>query len=128
MGDLFSKELEPPSGFGVTACYYIITTRVQKRGIEFSGFTHWDFLFTDKNQISFIPRENGVHSINVRFNGSHIPGSPFNVRVGEPDQAADPGRVSAFGPGLQGGCTGTVHIPQPLLFPLIHWYENLFRV
>lgn len=63
-------------------------------------------LDSDKNAISFIPRENGVHSIDVKFNGSHIPGSPFNVRVGEPDQAADPGRVSAFGPGLQGGSTG----------------------
>ncbi|XP_041964970.1 filamin-C-like isoform X2 [Alosa sapidissima] len=63
-------------------------------------------LDSDKNAISFIPRENGVHSIDVKFNGSHIPGSPFNVRVGEPDQAADPGRVSAYGPGLQGGTTG----------------------
>ncbi|XP_028841248.1 filamin-C-like isoform X1 [Denticeps clupeoides] len=63
-------------------------------------------LDSDKNAIRFIPRENGVHSIDVKFNGSHIPGSPFNVRVGEPDQAGDPGMVSAYGPGLEGGCTG----------------------
>ena len=50
--------------------------------IEFSGFTHWDFLFTDKNQISFIPRENGVHSINVRFNGSHTTVSDQSVPPG----------------------------------------------
>ncbi|CAL9682624.1 unnamed protein product [Knipowitschia caucasica] len=62
----------------------------------------------DKDQyaIRFIPRENGVHSIDVRFNGSHIPGSPFKIRVGEVGQVGDPGMVSAFGPGLEGGITG----------------------
>lgn len=55
----------------------------------------------------FIPRENGVYSIDVKFEGSHIPGSPFKVRVGEPGQAGDPGLVSAYGPGLEGGTTGT---------------------
>ncbi|TMS19569.1 Filamin-B [Larimichthys crocea] len=33
----------------------------------------------DKYAVRFIPRENGVHSIDVKFNGSHIPGSPFQV-------------------------------------------------
>ncbi|KAI1882170.1 hypothetical protein AGOR_G00247920 [Albula goreensis] len=61
---------------------------------------------SDKHAIRFIPRENGVHSIDVKFNGSHIPGSPFKIRVGEPGQAGDPGMVSAFGPGLEGGTTG----------------------
>ncbi|XP_072310047.1 filamin-C isoform X2 [Eucyclogobius newberryi] len=62
----------------------------------------------DKDQyaIRFIPRENGVHSIDVRFNGSHIPGSPFKIRVGDLGQVGDPGMVSAFGPGLEGGITG----------------------
>ncbi|XP_041746793.2 filamin-C-like [Coregonus clupeaformis] len=63
-------------------------------------------LDSDKNAIRFIPRENGVHSIDVKFNGSHIPGSPFNVRVGEAGQAGDPGMVTAYGPGLDGGSTG----------------------
>ncbi|XP_078138337.1 filamin-C isoform X4 [Centroberyx gerrardi] len=63
-------------------------------------------LDTDQHAIRFIPRENGVHSIDVRFNGSHIPGSPFKIRVGEPGQVGDPGMVSAFGPGLEGGSTG----------------------
>ncbi|XP_035472180.2 filamin-C isoform X4 [Scophthalmus maximus] len=61
---------------------------------------------TDQHAIRFIPRENGVHSIDVRFNGSHVPGSPFKIRVGEPGQVGDPGLVSAFGPGLEGGTTG----------------------
>ncbi|KTF79932.1 hypothetical protein cypCar_00019630, partial [Cyprinus carpio] len=61
---------------------------------------------SDKNVICFIPRENGVHSIDVKFNGSHIPGSPFKVRVGEAESVGDPGMVTAFGPGLEGGRTG----------------------
>ncbi|KAJ8381508.1 hypothetical protein SKAU_G00022860 [Synaphobranchus kaupii] len=67
---------------------------------------HVTELDSDKHAIRFIPRENGVHSIDVKFNGSHIPGSPFKIRVGEPGQAGDPGMVSAFGPGLEGGTTG----------------------
>lgn len=54
----------------------------------------------------FIPRENGLYLIDVKFNGSHIPGSPFKIRVGETGQAGDPGMVSAYGPGLEGGTTG----------------------
>lgn len=60
----------------------------------------------DQHAIRFLPRENGVHTLDVRFNGSHIPGSPFKIRVGEVGQAGDPGLVSAFGPGLEGGTTG----------------------
>lgn len=63
-------------------------------------------LDSDQYAIRFVPRENGVHSIDVRFNGSHVPGSPFKIRVGDPGQVGDPGMVSAFGPGLEGGTTG----------------------
>ncbi|KAJ3597175.1 hypothetical protein NHX12_003575 [Muraenolepis orangiensis] len=63
-------------------------------------------LDSDKNAIRFIPRENGVHAIDVKFNGCHIPGSPFKVRVGEQGQVGDPGMVGVHGPGLQGGITG----------------------
>ncbi|KYO34434.1 hypothetical protein Y1Q_0021009 [Alligator mississippiensis] len=61
----------------------------------------------DKYAVRFIPRENGVYSIDVTFNGAHIPGSPFKMRVGEPGQAGDPGLVTAYGPGLEGGVTGS---------------------
>ena len=54
----------------------------------------------------FIPGENGVYSIDVKFDGAHIPGSPFKVRVGDPGQAGDPGLVTAYGAGLEGGTTG----------------------
>ncbi|NXJ86624.1 FLNC protein, partial [Trogon melanurus] len=63
-------------------------------------------LDSDKYAIGFLPRENGVHSIDLRFNGRHVPGSPFNIRVGEQSQAGDPGLVTAYGPGLEGGRTG----------------------
>ncbi|XP_042323728.1 filamin-C [Sceloporus undulatus] len=63
-------------------------------------------LDSDKYAIRFIPHENGVHSIDVRFNGRHVPGSPFNIRVGEQSQVGDPGLVTAYGPGLEGGTTG----------------------
>ncbi|XP_054866408.1 filamin-B isoform X1 [Amphiprion ocellaris] len=61
----------------------------------------------DKYAVRFIPRENGIHTIDVKFNGSHIPGSPFQVRVGEPGQTGEPSLVSAYGAGLERGTTGT---------------------
>lgn len=61
----------------------------------------------DKYAVRFIPRENGVYSIDVKFDGAHIPGSPFKVRVGDPGQAGDPGLVTAYGAGLEGGTTGS---------------------
>uniref|UniRef100_W5NEM8 Filamin A n=1 Tax=Lepisosteus oculatus TaxID=7918 RepID=W5NEM8_LEPOC len=61
----------------------------------------------DKYAVRFIPRENGLYLIDVKFNGSHIPGSPFKIRVGETGQAGDPGMVSAYGAGLEGGNTGS---------------------
>ncbi|XP_056664909.1 filamin-A isoform X2 [Monodelphis domestica] len=61
----------------------------------------------DKYAVRFIPRENGIYLIDVKFNGSHIPGSPFKIRVGEPGQGGDPGMVSAYGAGLEGGLTGS---------------------
>ncbi|XP_024125017.1 filamin-B isoform X2 [Oryzias melastigma] len=60
----------------------------------------------DMYAIRFIPRENGIHTIDVKFNGSHIPGSPFQVRVGEPGQTGDSSLVTAYGAGLERGTTG----------------------
>lgn len=76
-------------------------------------------LSSDKNAIRFIPRENGIHSIDVKFNGCHIPGSPFNVRVGDPGLIGDPGMVTAHGPGLQGGTTGIFLLLFLLIFLLL---------
>lgn len=58
----------------------------------------------DSYAIKFIPKENGIHWIHVRFNGRDIPDSPFRIAVGQTN--ADPGRVSASGVGLRQGETG----------------------
>ena len=58
----------------------------------------------DHYAIQFIPKENGVHWIHVRFNGRDIPDSPFRIVVGQAN--ADPGRVFASGSGLYQGETG----------------------
>nr|XP_056708864.1 filamin-B isoform X3 [Euleptes europaea] len=67
---------------------------------------HVSELEQDKYAVRFIPRENGIHSIDVKFNGSHVVGSPFKVRVGEPGQVDCPALVTAYGPGLESGVTG----------------------
>nr|XP_020655560.1 filamin-B isoform X4 [Pogona vitticeps] len=67
---------------------------------------HVSELEQDKYAVRFIPRENGIHSIDVKFNGSHVVGSPFKVRVGEPGQIDSPALVTAYGPGLENGVTG----------------------
>ncbi|KAK2091645.1 hypothetical protein P7K49_030929 [Saguinus oedipus] len=64
----------------------------------------------DKYAVRFIPHENGVHTIDVKFNGSHVVGSPFKVRVGEPGQAGNPALVSAYGAGLEGGTTDETYL------------------
>ncbi|KAF9808078.1 hypothetical protein SFRURICE_017250 [Spodoptera frugiperda] len=53
----------------------------------------------DQYSIRFMPRENGVHNINVKFNGVHIPASPLRIKVGKDD--ADPAAVHAHGPGVK---------------------------
>lgn len=78
----------------------------------------------DKYAIRFIPRENGVHTIDVKFNGVHIPGSPFQVRVGEPGQGGDAGLVTAYGAGLERGTTGNFW--DPLFFKYLSLEVSVF--
>lgn len=58
----------------------------------------------DQYSVRFYPRENGIHSIHVKFNGVHIPGSPYRIKVGKDD--ADPAAVHAHGNGLGDVRTG----------------------
>ncbi|XP_015782662.1 filamin-A isoform X2 [Tetranychus urticae] len=53
----------------------------------------------DEHALRFIPKENGVHTLHIRFNGVHIKESPYRLRVGK--DTADPAAVTAFGPGLK---------------------------
>lgn len=53
----------------------------------------------DQWAFRFIPRENGVHRLHIRFNGVHIPESPFSMRIGRDD--ADPAAVHVSGQGIK---------------------------
>ncbi|RZC35933.1 filamin-A [Asbolus verrucosus] len=58
----------------------------------------------EEYSVRFMPRENGIHKIHAKFNGVHIPGSPFSVKVGK--DTADPAAVHASGAGLVDVKTG----------------------
>ncbi|XP_025833644.1 filamin-A isoform X1 [Agrilus planipennis] len=58
----------------------------------------------DEYSVRFMPRENGIHKIHCKFNGVHIPGSPFGIKVGK--DTADPAAVHAHGPGIKEIKTG----------------------
>ena len=61
--------------------------------------------------VRFIPRENGLHYIQVLFDNYHIPDSPFRIMVGKVN-AADAGKVTAYGDGLHTGTTGQSSRPN----------------
>lgn len=46
---------------------------------------HTDTLVTDNEDgtysVSYTPFEEGIHTLNVKFGGDHIPGSPFKVSL-----------------------------------------------
>ncbi|XP_063072251.1 filamin-B isoform X2 [Engraulis encrasicolus] len=55
--------------------------------------------------IRFVPREMGVHVVNVKYHGQHVPGSPFQFTVG-PLGEGGAQKVCAGGPGLERADTG----------------------
>jgi len=58
----------------------------------------------DLNSCRFLPHENGVYYVHLKFNDAHIPSSPFAMLVGK--LGADPALVMALGDGLQTGISG----------------------
>lgn len=54
-------------------------------------------------KIMYTPFEAGRHTIELLYDGAHVPGSPFVVHV---KSGCDPSRCKAYGPGLQAGATG----------------------
>jgi len=58
----------------------------------------------DLNSCRFLPHENGVYYVHLKFNDAHIPNSPFAMLVGK--LGADPALVVAQGDGLQSGLCG----------------------
>lgn len=62
------------------------------------------YLDEDTYSVRFLPKENGVHQLHVKWNNVHVPGSPFRLKIGKQD--ADPAAVHAHGKGLEKGHTG----------------------
>lgn len=52
--------------------------------------------------VRFIPQEMGPHTVNVKYRGQHVPGSPFQFTVG-PMGEGGAHKVRAGGPGLERG-------------------------
>uniref|UniRef100_A0A8B9R529 Filamin B n=1 Tax=Astyanax mexicanus TaxID=7994 RepID=A0A8B9R529_ASTMX len=53
--------------------------------------------------VKYIPKEEGVYTVEILYEGNPVPGSPFPVDAMLPP---DPSKVKAFGPGLKGGLVG----------------------
>lgn len=72
------------------------------------------FYFTDSWALRFIPKENGIHQIHLRHNGTHIPQSPFRIVIGHDD--ADPAAVQASGNGLRDCKCGKINSCPIILY------------
>lgn len=75
---------------------------VAPSGAEEDCFT--DLLDGDLYSVRFVPKEMGIHYVHIKFNGIHIPGSPFRLRIGKDE--ADPAAVSVAGKGLESCVSG----------------------
>lgn len=75
---------------------------VSPSGIEDDCFIQ--SIDADTYSVRFMPRENGIHQIHIKFNGVHITGSPYRIKVGKVD--ADPAALHAYGNGLKEIKTG----------------------
>jgi len=75
----------------------------------------------DRYAVRFMPRENGIYYVHIKFNDTHIPGSPLPMLVGK--LGADPALVLARGDGLEKGESGMAYqsfISQ--LYECVLWY------
>ncbi|KAK8743524.1 hypothetical protein OTU49_001121 [Cherax quadricarinatus] len=57
---------------------------------------HGDGTFT----LNIRPQEPGRHALSVKYEGEHVPGSPFTLKVAG---APDPSKVRVYGPGIEHG-------------------------
>jgi filamin len=63
-------------------------------------FDHKDGTFT----VYVKPQEPGKHVLQIRYNGEHVPGSPFVVKISGPPDAS---KVKIAGPGIYDGVLST---------------------
>ena len=61
---------------------------------------------TDEWMVRYVPKENGVYHVAVKFNNCHMPGSPLPMLVGT--LGADPALVVMEGKGLKAGLAGSL--------------------
>ena len=66
----------------------------------------------DSLSVSFVPRETGLHYINITKYGRHVPGSPFPVNVTSPEPTSQVGKP--FGKGLD---SPDINLPED--YPLL---------
>lgn len=64
--------------------------------------------------VRFVPQEMGAHTVNVKYRGQHVPGSPFQFTVG-PLGEGGAHKVRAGGTGLDRGVAGIPGGPSPFL-------------
>ncbi|XP_066943284.1 filamin-A isoform X1 [Macrobrachium rosenbergii] len=57
---------------------------------------HGDGTFT----LNIRPQESGRHALNIKYEGDHVPGSPYTLKVAG---APDPSKVRVYGPGIEHG-------------------------
>lgn len=100
-------ELEKPATFSINTngnqgeiTSYLMTPAGVKDEVTLESID------TDEYMIRFIPKENGVYYVAVKFNNCHIPGSPLPMLVGK--LGADPALVVMEGKGLKSGHSGTL--------------------
>jgi len=60
-----------------------------------------------EHSVRFVPKEEGVHYLHARYNGVHIPGSPYKIVVGGGVNGNDASSVEVYGRGVRDGHTGS---------------------
>lgn len=48
--------------------------------------------------VTYIPTVNGTYEIGVKYAGTHVPGSPFHVKISD---VVDPSKVRCYGSGIE---------------------------
>nr|CDS16181.1 filamin [Echinococcus granulosus] len=56
----------------------------------------------ERISIHFVPQERGIHTVSILNRGVHVPGSPFQLTVGQPVEGG-PSKVRVSGRGLEYG-------------------------
>jgi len=124
-GVMTSLQVDKPSTFNVNLNGALGTLKSFVKtpsGTEEDVFSQE--LDQDEHAMRFIPHENGVFYVHIKFNEAHIPGSPFPMLVGK--LGADPALVFAHGDGLEKGEVGALQYFRILLRFCFSFYLFIF--